>query len=793
MLAPLQLLATLALLPVAQTDWPHLRGPNLDGSVEAPELDGGSLAPRLAWRKALGPAYSGVVVADGLVVTTFSDGTQDQVIALEAEGGAERWRFALEQTYLGHDGSEDGPIATPTLGAGRAFAISARGRLVALALADGKLQWSKDLPAELGTVVPEYGFGSTPLLEGGLLIVQAGGIEGRYLCAFDPASGALRWAQGEGPLAYGSPIAMDLAGRRQVVVLAGPRLYAVAPESGALLWEHALGERATAENGVATALDGERFCVNVRGEIVVYGVTRAGAGFAVSERARVRELGRTYAAPVFGAGRLWGFKSDFLTCCDAESGARRWKSRPPGGRGLIRVGQRLVVYGAQGVLAVVGMDDGDYRELATLPVLESSGYVWPSFAGGRAYLRNAAELVCVELAPARGETLAAGGPASVEAEASAPAEAPGELGRFLRELEGAADRPARVAAFLAEHTELPLVEPGWVHFLYQGEAEDVAVAGSMLDGSRPAPLARVAGTDLWHASFPIEPGARWEYRFQVDYGDWKADPRNPRTVPSSGPPLSELVTPGHDVRTHFLPRVDGPRGRLEPFEWASTALGATRTLQVYLPAGYDAGSEPYPLLLVHQGAEWIEAGGLVNTLDHVLGQRAAPLVAVFIPALDEWWFEGGGTGTEAYLDALADELVPLLEGRYRLAHDPAERALLGKESFGLTAVLGVLARPETFGKAGVLSVALGDRARHTLFALLEEEKRGELLFFVGWNRYEARNRDRGYDYRAESRRLADALRTCGYAVAGGERLDAHGWGSFRARTDELLAALFPLE
>lgn len=784
MLPTLPLLAALALLPVSQSDWPHLRGPNLDGSVEAPELDGRPLALRLAWRKALGPSYSGVVVADGLVVTTFSDGTQDQVIALAAQDGAERWRFALEPTYLGHDGSEDGPIATPTLGDGRAFAVSARGRLVALALADGKLLWSKDLPAELGTVVPEYGFGSTPLLEGGHLIVQAGGSEGRYLCALDPASGALRWQQGAGALAYGSPIAMDLAGRRQVVVLAGKRIFAVAPEDGALLWDHALGERESAENGVASALDGERFCASVRGEIVVYGVTRTPDGFAVAERARVRELGRTYATPVFAAERLWGFKSDFLTCCDATSGARRWKSRPPGGRGLIRVGQHLLVYGAQGVLALVDTDDGDYRELATLPVLESSGYVWPSFADGRAYLRNAAELACVELVPASAPVAAA--------EPARAAEAPGLLGAFLRELDGAADRPARVAAFLAEHPALPLQEPGWVHFLYQGEAEDVAIAGSMLDGSRPAPLARVAGTDLWHASFAIEPGARWEYRFQVDYGDWQVDPRNPRKAPgTSTPEVSEVVTPGYLVREPAPS--DRPHGRLEPLEWASARLGSTRTLQIYLPAGYDEGGADYPLLLVHQGQEWLGPGGLRGTLDRELGARVAPLVAVFVPALDEWWFEGGGTGTEAYLDALAEELVPLLESRYRLARDPAQRILFGKESFALTSVLGALQRPETFGQAGVLSVALGDRARHTLFALLEEEPRAPQAFFVGWNRYEARNRDRGYDYRAESQRLAEALRARGHAVAGGERLDAHGWVAWRARTDELLQALLPLE
>jgi outer membrane protein assembly factor BamB len=788
----------LALTAPRQSDWPHLRGPRLDGTATTDgKLGAGEVGLRVAWKRALGPAYSGVAVADGLAVTTYSDGEVDRVIAVDARTGAERWSHALEPTYLGHDGSEDGPIASPVIGGGRAFVISARGKLVALALSDGQLAWSRDLPAELGSVVPEYGFGSTPLLEGAHLIVQAGGTEGRYLCAFDAATGALAWSVGDGELQYGSPIAMDLAGRRQVVVLAGKKILGVAPESGALLWEHVLpGERDSAQNGVATPMDGdgERFFANVSGAIAIFRVTRAGDGFAVEEQVRVRELGRTYAAPVYAEGRLWGFKNEFLTCCDATTGERLWKSRPPGGRGLILVDDRLVVFGAQGLVALVDTDAADYRELASVTALESTGYVWPSFADGRVYLRNATELACVELVPAPSAAVAASSAAAERTTPETSVAAQSDFGGFLREVALADDRAERVAAFLAEGAAFPVQEPGLVHFLFQGDAQDVAIAGSMIDESKSDALTRIAGTDLWHRSYALEPGARFEYRFQVDFGDWIADPRNPRTVPGgAGPPLSEVVTREYVERTHFLPRSDGPRGRLEPLEYASAALGSTRELQVYLPAGYDAGDAAYPLLLVHEGADWLASGGLANTLDNLSGTRMRPVIAVFIPALPEWWFEGGGTGTEEYVDALAGELVPFLAERYRISPDAQDRALFGKESFGLTAILGALRHPETFGKAGVLSLFLGDVARHAIFALLAEEPSGALAFFVGWNRYESRNQDRGYDQRAESARMAELLRASGHSVAGGEFLDASGWGSWRAHTEELLTALFPVE
>jgi len=766
-------------------DWPHIRGPHLDGQVSGSGAFGsGAFGLRVAWRKTLGPAYAGVAVADGLALTTFSADGRDQVIALDAATGKERWRHDLEPTYLGHDGSEDGTIASPVVGAGTVYVISARGMLVALGLADGKPRWNKDLVAAVGAVVPEYGFGSTPLLEGGLLIVQAGGGEGRFLCAFDAATGEPRWSVGEGTLQYTSPIAMDLAGRRQVVVLNQKEILGIAPEDGAVLWRHALtGERDAVSSGMATAMDGERFCVNVSGTLVVFRLARTADGFALEETVRVRELGRSYATPVYFEGRLYGFKSDFLTCCDATSGERLWKSRPPGGRGLILVDGRLVVYGAQGTLAVVDADGGDYHELATVQALEHTGYTWPSFGSGRVFLRNSAELVGVEVVPGLAAKAVAG---------EAPAAAAGALGALLAALPGAEDREARITAFLAAHPSLPIVEGGQAHFLYRGKAEDVALAGSWIDGSRPDPLQRVAGTDLFHRSYPIEAGARWEYRLQIDYGDWISDPANPRTAPADfGNPMSVVQAPGG------APPMDAgvqvPAGTLQTLEFTSPSLGNTREIRVWLPPGYEQGSERYPLALLHQGPEWLENGGLPAWLDRRVGRDFRPAVVVFVTPIDEWWHEGGGTGTEEYVDALAAELVPFLAERFRLSPDAADHALLGKESFGLTALLGALRHPEVFGRAGVVTLALGDISRHALFEALENDPPKGLAFFLGWNRYEARNRDRGYDYRAESQRTAEALRKAGYAVAGGEVLDSGGWGSWPGRMVDALTALFPVE
>jgi outer membrane protein assembly factor BamB len=336
----------------APEDWPHLRGPGLDGRGSGLGAESGNIGLRPAWRTTLGSAYSGIAVANGVVVTMLADGETDFVIALDARDGAELWRSPLGERHLGHDGSEDGPISSPVIGHGLVYAVGPRGVLVALDGDTGEDRWSIDMVGELGATPPDYGFTTTPLVEGGLLIVQVGGSEGRLLCAFDALTGELRWSAGNGAAAYASPMVMDLAGARQAVVLNGSELLGISVENGEVLWVQPLGERDRASSGMAVQLDGERFCVNVSSAMAALRVSVSDEGFVTEELYRSRNLGGSYSVPVLHEGHLYGFKSDFLTCIEAETGDRVWRSRPPGGEGLIVIDGQLVIFGAQGIVAV---------------------------------------------------------------------------------------------------------------------------------------------------------------------------------------------------------------------------------------------------------------------------------------------------------------------------------------------------------------------------------------------------------------------------------------------------------
>lgn len=778
------ILASLLFLAApAFADWPHLRGPAFDGKApDSGTFSADAFGLAVAWKAPMGAGYSGVAVAEGRAVTLFSDGKSDFVAAFDAANGKQAWRVRIADAYEGHDGSDGGPIASPAIAAGTVYALGPHGQLLALRLKDGSQVWAKSLEQDFGAKEPVYGYGSSPLVDNGLLILQAGGKDGRGLVVLDAKSGQLRWKYGDAQPGYQSPAAMTLAGRRQIVVVSPKKMAGLAEEDGKVLWQTELGQDDWFPAGLPTAVDQDRFLVGQGDGVAVYGVTRGADGLELKLAYRSTALGNGYAQPVYYDGHVYGIRGAVLTCMRASDGERVWRSRDPGGDGLILVDGHLVIFGAKGNVVVARATPAGYQERARTKALGGSALTWPAFSDGRVYVRNLDELAAVVVRA--GAATAAAKPAE---------EGDHAFGRWLKSAEAAQNRSAMVDEYLAQHPESPIVEGEWVHFVWRGEAKDVALGGSLIDNETADPLRQLAGTDLFYRSYRLEPGARWEYHFQIDYDKWVTDPRNPRTAPGleEADPLSEFVSAGYAPAKH-LEEPAGPKGRLDTFTLKSTALGVDKEVKVWLPPSYDAAADSkFPLLVVQDGQSWLDKGLLVRTLDNVVGKNVAPVVVAFVPADRRFWIETGGSRTDDYAKMLGEELVPALEQRYRLTAAPDSRAVWGTGFYGFSSAYAALKYPAVFGKAGVQSAYLGLGSEDSMRALIQQGAGKAVGFYVDWNRYDERSVDRGWDFAEESKRLTGLLRDAGCTVQGGEVLDSYGWGGWRNRSDRMLVALFP--
>lgn len=378
--------------------WPGLWGATRDGNA-APGSPAAPTGLREVWRRRTSGGYSEVVVGPGLLYSMEKHGTSDTVVALDPANGQERWRTIVGPSYVGHDGSHDGPIATPTLDGQQIFAMGPHGVLLALDAETGREQWRHDLVAEFKAPAPVYGFASSPLVSGDVVVTQLGGEQGG-LIAFNRRTGAVAWRGAHSrSRGYASPVLATVAGVPQIIASTGERAFAVNPADGTLLWSvNGPGVNAEVSN-VPLVLPDNRVLITYWDQVVMLRVANASGTVSATEMWRSPRLRNTYSAIVYRDGHLFGFAGGFLTCVDANTGNVRWRERLYEGS-LAGFGSHLAVLGqTSGEIHLVQASAEKFAEVARLTVFTpgATSVTGPSIAGRRIYIRNVEEMVALEI------------------------------------------------------------------------------------------------------------------------------------------------------------------------------------------------------------------------------------------------------------------------------------------------------------------------------------------------------------------------------------------------------------
>ena len=293
---------------------------------------------------------------------------------------------------------DGGPRSTPALGGELVIAVSSQGRLVSLAAADGELAWQTDL-TQWGPV-PRFGYSMSPLVDGDLVIVEAGerGKEPGVL-AFDLASGELRWSALRGPTGYTSPVVMTLGGERQYVFARFSEVVSVSAE-GEVLWRHEVAQHAAIPMPVLVGTD-RIFISSSEDDFgsLMLRVTRDGDDYLVEEVWTQRLMRNHFNSSVEVGGYIYGFDNGTLRCLDGDTGDRLWSKRGFGKGSLVAAGELLFVVGDGGLAALVHADPAGYREGGRLQIT-AGGRAWtePSVIGDRLLVRDFDEIVSLDLA-----------------------------------------------------------------------------------------------------------------------------------------------------------------------------------------------------------------------------------------------------------------------------------------------------------------------------------------------------------------------------------------------------------
>lgn len=389
---------------VGPADWPGFRGPSRDNVRTGVTIDTDWTArpPQLLWKHRIGPGWGSFAAVGNRLFTQEQRDQSEAVVCLAADTGLPVWAH-LRPGRFSETIAGAGPRATPTVSGGRVYALHATGALVCLDAVTGKEVWTADLTATpVNGVVPQWGYSSSPLVVDGLVIVYAGGPEGKGTAAFRADTGALAWAAGNAAHGYSSAHLAALGGVPQVLMTSDYGVEAFRPADGAILWAHPWTIRGMNRVTQPVVLpDGVAFGTGVGNEQGVRRLRVApdGSGWAVTPAWTSRAMRPYYNDAVLYKDHLFGFDGNRFCCVNVADGKEAWKGgRYGSGQVLLLADQGvLVVQAEDGRVVLVEANPAEHNELGTLKALDGKTWNHPVVAGDRLYVRNGKEAAAYRL------------------------------------------------------------------------------------------------------------------------------------------------------------------------------------------------------------------------------------------------------------------------------------------------------------------------------------------------------------------------------------------------------------
>jgi enterochelin esterase-like enzyme len=217
---------------------------------------------------------------------------------------------------------------------------------------------------------------------------------------------------------------------------------------------------------------------------------------------------------------------------------------------------------------------------------------------------------------------------------------------------------------------------------------------------------------VWEITLgPIDPGA-YRYNFNVD-GVSVMDPRNPAVSESNGNAWSLVFLPGAD----FMETKDVPHGAVASVTYYSKSLKKFRRMHIYTPAGYETGSQKYPIFYLLHGAfdsddSWTSVGRAGFIIDNLIADNKAKPMVIVMPAGHTGPFDLSRTPSggirpldfnDDFVKDFVNDIMPYVETHYRILRDRQHRAIAGLSMGGAHTLNIAIPHIDEFAYVGVFS------------------------------------------------------------------------------------------
>ncbi len=372
-------------------DWAQWWGPNRDGiSAESDWLaQWPTEGPTKCWEVSIGNGYSAVSVSDGRVYAMGTDGTNDGVFCFDAASGEPKWKveYACGLYDVMHKG---GPSSTPLIDGDWVYTLSKDGDLYCLNAKTGDEGWKRNLREDLKLEPPTFGYCTSPMIEGGRLIVDVG-----VVVALDKGNGQTIWKSEPYHPSYASPTAFTHDGKRRLAVFNGNGLVVLDAETG--------GEIAQFEwyqdyrvNAGQPIIQGDRIFISTG-----YGKGCAMLKFdgeKLEPQWTNENMRNQFWSSVLWKGHIYGVDGDKLRCLDWETGEAKWTYEDYTKGSFMLADGKLIILSEVGEVVVGEPSPEGFREISQAHPMSGVCWTMPVLSNGRIYCRNEeGRLICLDV------------------------------------------------------------------------------------------------------------------------------------------------------------------------------------------------------------------------------------------------------------------------------------------------------------------------------------------------------------------------------------------------------------
>jgi outer membrane protein assembly factor BamB len=338
----------------------------------------------------------------GKRVVLFHRVADEEVIeCFDTDKGQSQWKFAYATKYRDKYGKGDGPRATPLVAGGKVYTYGVDGVLTCVELEGGKKVWQEALRDRYKMRDNFFGVGTSPLVEGELLLVNVGA-KNAGVVAFNKDTGKEVWTATDDDASYSSPVAATIDGVRHAIFFTREGLVSLDPANGKerfrMRWR---ARMAASVNAAAPLVIGD--------EIFVTASYQTGALLVQAKKDGLKEiwsndesLSSHYNTPVVRDGFLYGIdgrqeEGGRLRCVEWKTGKVRWTKEDSGCASLLLADGHIIALTEGGDLVLIEATPEAYREKARVGGLAATCRAPLALSDGKLYGRDAKQLHCWDL------------------------------------------------------------------------------------------------------------------------------------------------------------------------------------------------------------------------------------------------------------------------------------------------------------------------------------------------------------------------------------------------------------